>query len=216
MHGPLERASAAHLEAAIREELTGTFFTMNLDRARSAFIAGPLGTHRRAAPAVAAAARGDDRGARAARALERRRARQCARGSVRRRLQRRAAAIRRPRRKRRAGGRALSRMERDARAARAHAGSASGSRRAAAGVSPRAARGGPLAIELGREDPTARLEHFATAYGRTIDALARAGTRIEHVDLRYRNGFAARVPGFQERAPKKTGTADAQAQKGMG
>ncbi len=33
VHGTLERASAAHLEAAIRDELTGTFFTMNLDRA---------------------------------------------------------------------------------------------------------------------------------------------------------------------------------------
>lgn len=68
-----------------------------------------------------------------------------------------------------------------------------------------AARGadGTLAIELGREEPAARLAHFVAAYERTIGALARAGTRIEHVDLRYRNGFAARVPGFRERAPKK-------------
>jgi cell division protein FtsQ len=62
-----------------------------------------------------------------------------------------------------------------------------------------------LAIELGREEPTARLARFVAVYGRTIGALARAGTRIEHVDLRYRNGFAARVPGFRERAPKKAG-----------
>ena len=60
-----------------------------------------------------------------------------------------------------------------------------------------------LAIELGREEPSAQLERFVAAYDRTISALARAGTRIEHVDLRYRNGFAARVPGFRERAPKK-------------
>ena len=68
-----------------------------------------------------------------------------------------------------------------------------------------AARGtaGPLAIELGREEPTARLAHFVAAYERTIAALARAGTRIDHVDLRYRNGFAARVPGFRERAVKR-------------
>ena len=33
---PLARASGAHLEAVIREELTGTFFTMNLGRARAA------------------------------------------------------------------------------------------------------------------------------------------------------------------------------------
>ena len=77
---------------------------------------------------------------------------------------------------------------------------------------------GPLAIELGREDPTARLEHFATADGRTIDTLARSGTRIEHVDLRYRNGFAARVPGFKERPPKKPAASNAKAppEKGMG
>ena len=60
-----------------------------------------------------------------------------------------------------------------------------------------------LAIELGREEPTAKLIRLVAAYERTIGALARAGTRIEHVDLRYRNGFAARVPGFRERAPKK-------------
>jgi cell division protein FtsQ len=62
-----------------------------------------------------------------------------------------------------------------------------------------------LAIELGREEPTARLARFVAVYERTIGALARAGTRIEHVDLRYRNGFAARVPGFREHAPKKAG-----------
>jgi cell division protein FtsQ len=62
---------------------------------------------------------------------------------------------------------------------------------------------GALVIELGREDPGARLARFVSVYERTIGALARAGTRIEHVDLRYRNGFAARVPGFRERAPKK-------------
>jgi cell division protein FtsQ len=62
---------------------------------------------------------------------------------------------------------------------------------------------GTLAIELGRDEPAARLAQFVAAYERTIAALTRAGTRIEQVDLRYRNGFAARVPGFRERAPKK-------------
>jgi len=60
-----------------------------------------------------------------------------------------------------------------------------------------------LVIELGREEPSARLERFVAAYERTIGALARAGTSIEHVDLRYRNGFAARVPGFREKTRKK-------------
>ena len=76
VHGPLERANAAHLEAVIRDELAGTFFTMDLDRARARARARAVGAQRRAAPAMAAAARGDDRGARAARALERRGARQ--------------------------------------------------------------------------------------------------------------------------------------------
>jgi cell division protein FtsQ len=62
---------------------------------------------------------------------------------------------------------------------------------------------GTLAIELGREEPAARLARFVSVYERTIGALAGVGTRIEHVDLRYRNGFAAQVPGFRERAPKR-------------
>jgi cell division protein FtsQ len=32
---PLERASGAHLEAVVREELRGTFFTLDLDAARA-------------------------------------------------------------------------------------------------------------------------------------------------------------------------------------
>ena len=62
---------------------------------------------------------------------------------------------------------------------------------------------GGIAIELPHDEPSARLVHFVSVYERTIGALARARTRIEHVDLRYRNGFAARVPGFRERPPKK-------------
>ena len=62
---------------------------------------------------------------------------------------------------------------------------------------------GDEALDLGRDEPSARLERFVAVYERTIGALARAGTRIEHVDLRYRNGFAARVPGFRERVRKK-------------
>ena len=51
--------------------------------------------------------------------------------------------------------------------------------------------------------PSTRLARFVAAYGRTVGALARAGTKVGHVDLRYRNGFAARVPGFREKPPKK-------------
>jgi cell division protein FtsQ len=60
-----------------------------------------------------------------------------------------------------------------------------------------------LTIEIGRDEPQARLERFLAAYGRTVGALVRSGTAIDHVDLRYRNGFAARVPGFKEKPPKK-------------
>ena len=77
-------------------------------------------------------------------------------------------------------------------------------RRAAAGSCVAAGRRGPLTIELGRDDPGARLARFVAAYGRTIGALARGGTRIDHVDLRYRNGFAARVPGFQRTAARRS------------
>jgi cell division protein FtsQ len=65
-------------------------------------------------------------------------------------------------------------------------------------------RAGPLAIQLGRDDVDARLARLVAAYGRTIDALARAGRAVERVDLRYRNGFAARVPGITDRAARRT------------
>ncbi|MCC6193469.1 MAG: cell division protein FtsQ/DivIB [Burkholderiales bacterium] len=59
-----------------------------------------------------------------------------------------------------------------------------------------------LTLELGRDEPDARLARFVAAYRQTLGALARAGTRVEVVDLRYRNGFAARIPAFRERAAK--------------
>jgi cell division protein FtsQ len=48
-----------------------------------------------------------------------------------------------------------------------------------------------LTLELGREQVEARLARFVGAYGATI---ARLGADIRHVDLRYANGFAVRVP----------------------
>jgi cell division protein FtsQ len=64
--------------------------------------------------------------------------------------------------------------------------------------------GAPLVIVLGRDDTEARLARLIAAYPRTIDALARAGRAVERVDLRYRNGFAARVPGATDRPSRKT------------
>lgn len=63
--------------------------------------------------------------------------------------------------------------------------------------------GGTLTVELGRDEVDARLERFVVAYARTLGSLARAGTRIELVDLRYRNGFSAKVPSFREKSPRK-------------
>jgi len=61
----------------------------------------------------------------------------------------------------------------------------------------------PLMLELGRVDPGARLARFVEYYPGTVAKLQRAGTRVERIDLRYRNGFAARVPGFRETPAKK-------------
>jgi cell division protein FtsQ len=61
---------------------------------------------------------------------------------------------------------------------------------------------GSLVVELGRDEPDARLARFVAAQPRTLGTLARAGTRVDYVDLRYRNGFAARVPQFREKTGK--------------
>jgi cell division protein FtsQ len=60
-----------------------------------------------------------------------------------------------------------------------------------------------LTIELGRDDPAGRLARFVAAHDRTIALLARSGQPVTTVDLRYRNGFAARVPSFREKPTKK-------------
>lgn len=61
----------------------------------------------------------------------------------------------------------------------------------------------PITLELGRDDVDARLARFVAVYGRTIGVLAHGGTHIDRVDLRYRNGFAARMPGFREKPSRK-------------
>ena len=57
-----------------------------------------------------------------------------------------------------------------------------------------------LAVDVGREQPqlsvTARLERFVAQYAATIGKVA----KVEAVDLRYPNGFAARVPGLHLQA----------------
>lgn len=52
-----------------------------------------------------------------------------------------------------------------------------------------------LTLELGREHIEARLARFVAAYDRT---LGRLGRPIRHVDLRYANGFAVRMPDLRD------------------
>ncbi len=61
----------------------------------------------------------------------------------------------------------------------------------------------PLTIELGRTDPGERLARFVANYRQTMDALSRAGTRVDYADLRYRNGFAARASAGNDRSSRK-------------
>lgn len=62
---------------------------------------------------------------------------------------------------------------------------------------------GSLTLDVGRDDVPGRLARFVAVYARTIGVLARAGRHVDRVDLRYRSGFAARLPGFRERAPRR-------------
>ena len=199
---PLKRSSAAHLEAAIRGDLAGTFFTLDLERARAALARVPWvrkvalrrqwpGRLEVAVDEYVPYARFGD------------------------------VALVSPDGELFAAAYAgeLPQLDGpDARAAelatRHREWSALvaplGLRLRAISVSPRGgwrvqadAAGAPLAIELGRDEPDARMSRFVAAYGRTIGALARSGTRVGEVDLRYRNGFAARVPGFREAPPRR-------------
>ena len=49
-------------------------------------------------------------------------------------------------------------------------------------------------LELGREDIESRLARYLEVHERTVGALNR---RIHYVDLRYTNGFAVRIPGLK-------------------
>jgi len=199
---PPEHASAAHLEAAVREELTGTFFTMNLDRARGAFARVPWVRNvalRRQWPQRLEVtieehvplARWNDN------ALVN------ARGEL-------FTADYNGDLPQLGGpdDRAAEVAERYGEWSAALAPLRVVLREVL--LSPRGGwhlattnAAGPLALELGRDEPAARLARFIAVYGRTIGALERNGTAIDRVDLRYRNGFAARVPAFKEKPPKK-------------
>jgi cell division protein FtsQ len=59
-----------------------------------------------------------------------------------------------------------------------------------------------LTLELGRSDMEARLARFVTVYDRTIGRLPPS---VVHVDLRYANGFAIRMPEARGREGKSKG-----------
>ena len=198
---PLARANGAHLEAVIREELTGTFFTMDLERARNALAEVPWVRNvalRRQWPhrleitvdeheplarwndAALVNTRGEVFAAESRADLPQFEG-----------PDGRAAEITERYRSWSDVLRPLSLVVTQVR------------------LSPRGGwkvvtlgPAGPLTIELGRDEADARLARFVVAHGRTLGALARAGTRIDAVDLRYRSGFAARVPGFREKGAK--------------
>lgn len=203
---PPVRASAAHLEAVIRDELTGTFFTMNLDRAGAALARVPWVRHvalRREWPQrllvtieehepyarwnadALVNPQGEIFVADFDGELPQLEAADARAPEVTARLAEWTASLA-------TSGLALSEI---------HVSPRGGWRLRAVGP------GGPLDLELGRDGPGERLARFLAVYGRTIGVLARTGTRVDRVDLRYRNGFAAHVPGFRERPAKKTGAA---------
>ena len=198
---PLQRASAAHLEAVVREELSGTFFTMDLERARGALAQVPWVRNvalRRQWPHRLEVAvdeheplarwndgalvntRGEVFIAQTGAELPQFDGPDGRAGDVAARYRAWSDALR-----------PLTLTVREVR------------------LSPRggwqvrvAGPQGALAIDLPRDEPDARLAQFVSVHGRTLGALARSGTRVEAVDLRYRNGFAARIPGFRERTGK--------------
>jgi len=200
---PPLRASAPHLEAVIRDELSGTFFTMDLEATRRAIATVPwvrnvgvrrqwphrleivIEEHRPLArwnDAGLVNTEGETFAATHAGPLPRFRGPDNYAAEIARRHAEWTAALA-------PLGFVVAELAVSARGAwRARADGAQG----------------PLTLELGRDDPSGRLSRFVAAYGKTVGALARQGTRVDHVDLRYRNGFAARLPGLRE-TPAKSG-----------
>ena len=199
---PLAHTNAAELEAVIRDQFRGTFFTMNLDRARLALVRVPWvrsASLRRQWPhrlevaieehvplarwndSALVNVQGEVFSAAARDALPHFIGPDSSAAEVTRRFQEWSPTVA-------ALGLALDEV---------HLSDRGSWHLRVAGTA------GPLDVELGREDPSAAVGRFADVYRRTVAVLARSGTRVEQVDLRYRNGFSARVPAFRERPQKK-------------
>ncbi|MDK2122466.1 cell division protein FtsQ/DivIB [Parachitinimonas caeni] len=59
-----------------------------------------------------------------------------------------------------------------------------------------------LVLEVGRDNAETRVKKFVLAYPNTLAVMNRT---VDYVDLRYPNGFAVRLPDFVPPKPKKTG-----------
>jgi len=200
--GPLQRANRAHLVAVVREELRGTFFTLNLPEARASLERVPwvktialrrqwpdtlrvtVSEHQpfaRWSEGMLIDTEGEAFAADFAGELPQLAGPEGTASLVAARFRDYGAAL---------GARSLS--------------IAALRLSARGGWQIRTSGSAPLTIEMGRNDPAERLSRFIGYYPRTVGALSRAGTRVDYVDLRYRNGFAVRVPGLSEKPARKT------------
>ncbi|MEP6998476.1 MAG: cell division protein FtsQ/DivIB [Betaproteobacteria bacterium] len=199
--GPLLRANPAHLEAVLREEVKGTFFTMRLADARSSLQRVPwvrrvalrrqwpdrleveVSEHEPLArwnDAALVDAEGEVFNADFDGELPQFTGPEGSAAEVAAQYRAFVAALQ-------PTGRAINAIRRSPR----------GGWQLVAAGSP------PLTIELGRTDPGERLARFVAHYRPTLDALARGGARVDYTDLRYRNGFAARVSGGNDRSTRR-------------
>ena len=58
---------------------------------------------------------------------------------------------------------------------------------------------GKVVVDIGRDEGVERLQRFVTAYP---NSLARLDQPFDYVDLRYPNGFAVKLPGFKTQESK--------------
>ena len=61
--------------------------------------------------------------------------------------------------------------------------------------------GNGMVLELGREQMQQRLERFVNVYPYSLSTLSHT---VKHIDLRYRNGFAAYLPNGSDALDKRT------------